>query len=255
MSETIFLDTTIQIRRNYGSLEEIAHVREQLRGRRVITSTYVLAEFNRTIVQDAAILYNIVASEPTLSEALIRLSALRRYDHATASRCYLLLAMLERRSGLGRDKLLATLDRALESEFMEDFLAGIELMTDQTGCALAKSRPIRKGGIGIYRLDLGCVREIERCDLIRFVESRGDELGAIRAALEDRGDDPTLVRVADILAEVIEDSTKALGRKNCWALGDVFIALESPAEACIYTSNVRHFEPIATAIGKRVLPL
>ena len=253
MDPTIFLDTTIQIRRNYGTLEEIACIREQLQGRRVITSTYVLAEFNRTIVQDATILYNVVASEPTLSEALIRLSALRRHDYGTASRCYLLLAMLERRSGLGRDKLLSTLERALEAEFMRDFFAGIEVMTDQTGCALAKSRPVRKGDT--YHLDLGCAREIERCDLIRFVESGRDELSAVRVVLEKCGDDPTLARMADILTEIIEDSSKALGRKNCWALGDIVIALESPPEACIYTSNVRHFEPIATAIGKRVLPL
>jgi hypothetical protein len=252
MSEIVFLDTTIQIRRNYGSLEEIARIREQLRGRRVITSTYVLAEFNRTVVQDAVILHNIVASEPTVSEALIRLSALRRHDYTTASRCYLLLAMLEQRSGLSRDRLLATLAGALEAEFMKDFSAGIEMMTNQTDCALAKNRPVRKGNT--YHLDLGCVREIERCDLIRFIESRRDELRAIRAALKEHGDDPILVRMADVLAVVAEDSSKALGRKNCWVLGDVFIALESPPEAYIYTSNVRHLEAIAAAIGKKVLP-
>ena len=135
---------------------------------------------------------------------------------------------------------------------MKDFSAGIEMMTNQTDCALAKNRPVRNGNT--YHLDLGCVREIERCDLIRFVENRRDELRVIQAALKEHGDDPILVRMADVLTDVIEDSRRALGRKNCWVLGDVFIALECPPEAYIYTSNVRHLEPIAAAIGKKVLP-
>ena len=40
--------------------------------------------------------------------------------------------------------------------------------------------------------------------------------------------------------------------KNCYALADTIIALEAPHDASIYTTNERHFQPLAEAIGKKL---
>jgi hypothetical protein len=42
----------------------------------------------------------------------------------------------------------------------------------------------------------------------------------------------------------------ARGRNCTWHLGDLVIALELPADVPLYTTNVRHFAPILTILGK-----
>lgn len=66
-------------------------------------------------------------------------------------------------------------------------------------------------------------------------------------------EDSQLVKISELIAEVLEDTTKAQGRNNCWALGDVIITLEVPDDAVLYTTDIRHFQPVCTALGKKML--
>ena len=53
------LDTTIQIDRIFGSDRRIARINEVLKGKQLISSTYVLGEYYRNIVYDVVTLYTI----------------------------------------------------------------------------------------------------------------------------------------------------------------------------------------------------
>ncbi|MEZ4730431.1 MAG: hypothetical protein R3E79_25175 [Caldilineaceae bacterium] len=51
--QRVFLDTTIQIERVTGTRSRQAEIAQALTGLQVLTSTYVLGEYLRTLVQDA----------------------------------------------------------------------------------------------------------------------------------------------------------------------------------------------------------
>ena len=56
------LDTTIQIDRIFGSDRRIARINEVLKGKQLISSTYVLGEYYKNIVNDFVTLYKILVS-------------------------------------------------------------------------------------------------------------------------------------------------------------------------------------------------
>ena len=59
------------------------------------------------------------------------------------------------------------------------------------------------------------------------------------------------IRALRTLERIRNDKTIASGEQNCWALGDVIIALSAPDEAFIYTID-HHFEVICQALGKKL---
>jgi hypothetical protein len=70
---TIFLDTTIQIDRIGSSAKRQVQLEKELANYRLITSTYVLGEYLRTIVKDAIYLYGLVTEYAYLDEVIIYL--------------------------------------------------------------------------------------------------------------------------------------------------------------------------------------
>ena len=53
----LFLETTIQIQKDFGTKERRRNIKKELQGKRLLTSTYVMMEYLRTIVADAVYLY------------------------------------------------------------------------------------------------------------------------------------------------------------------------------------------------------
>jgi len=88
-----------------------------------------------------------------------------------------------------------------------------------------------------------------QCDIADFVSRHRKELGTIASFLAS-SEDASLVKMRETVNKVLADAAQARGRKNCWALGDVLIAVCAPSEAPIYTTNRQHFEPICEALGK-----
>jgi len=46
-------------------------------------------------------------------------------------------------------------------------------------------------------------------------------------------------------------SLPAKGQRTCWKLGDIIIAMETPKDALIYTTD-KHFKTICTALGRKL---
>lgn len=64
-----------------------------------------------------------------------------------------------------------------------------------------------------------------------------------------------LARMADLCAQILADPDIARGRNCTWYLGDLVIALETPADAAFYTTNLRHFAPLCKLLGKQLYHL
>ncbi|MBI1930433.1 hypothetical protein HYR99_40050, partial [Candidatus Poribacteria bacterium] len=130
------------------------------------------------------------------------------------------------------------------------FMRGIDELLDETHCRFAFAQPLRLGksyAEGFMHVK----RQTFDCDLPAFIESHRKEFTAIHVhfASEKRRSTAKLRRV---LATVLDNPQRSRGR-NALVMGDCVIAVEMPENACLFTTNLRDFQPICTAIGKKVV--
>jgi len=243
----VFLDTTIQIERLTGTHARRAQLAAQLAGKEVVTSTYVLGEFLRTLVKDCITLYTLVWENVYLDDVEVQIA--NRFNKREASRCLLLWATLQRARAYGREKVLCTLRTYIEYGLVQAFMAGVDQVSDATGCGLAQERPHRVEGT--YRLRAQCRREVKECRLEEWLTAHSAALDGVAAHLRASGE-PDLVRIGELLAEFPHTPETVRGRNCTWYLGDLIITLECPADAALYTTNRRHFGVLCAQLGKRM---
>jgi hypothetical protein len=259
--DTLFLETTIQIERVVGSRARQAALRRELAACRLVTSTYVLGEYLRTLVKDPIQLHRMVAEHAYLDDVMTTIG--QHPNKREASRMSLIWGAIIRlgwaRKGQDADDradLLDRLSRYIEFSLLNRFMAGIDELMDATGCGLARERPAtwQVGPEGaeseeLYRMRSQCVRQVHECDLVECMAVWQPELRLLAAGLSEEND-PALVRMGELAGRILDDPTVALGRNCTWYLSDLVIALELPAGMPLYTTNRRHFAPILSILGK-----
>ena len=243
----VFLDTTIQIERLTGTRARRAQLTAQLAGKEIVTSTYVLGEFLRTLVRDCITLYTLVSQNVYLDDVEVQIA--NRFNKREASRCLLLWASLHRARAYGREKVLCTLRTYIEYGLVQAFMAGVDQVSDATGCGLAQERPRRVEGT--YRLRAQCRREVKECRLEEWLATYSAALDGVAPHLRASGE-PALVRIGELLGEFPHAPETVRGRNCTWYLGDLIITLECPADAALYTTNRRHFGVLCAQLGKRM---
>jgi hypothetical protein len=243
----LFLDTTIQIERVTA-----AHARQQtiaraLAGKRVITSSYVLGEYKRTLVHDATVLYNLVQKTEEMFD--VETQIVQLFNKRSASRCLLLWAALHRQGLYERKLMLSVLQNYIEYGLVSRFMAGIDELLNTTDCGLAKEIPVLAQTD--YQLRTHCTRRVKECLLAECCQPQRSSLQILADGLNDHRE-AALARMATLCAQMLQDPDTARGR-NCTAyLGDLVIALELPTDAALYTSNHRHFAPLCALLGKQL---
>lgn len=258
---TIFLDTTIQIDRIAGSAKRQVQLEKELANYRLITSTYVLGEYLRTIVKDAIYLYGLVDKSTYLDEVITDLG--RHPNKRESSRMMMILGGLLRSGRVvppsfqlqTRSDFQERLSRYIEIGLLKHFMVGIIELVDTTQCGLARERPqlvaLPAGDLLSYQLRSQCIRRVRECDLAEQMAIWRPERKALANGLT-RESDPVLVRMGQLARQISEDPVIARGRNCTWYLGDLVIALELPADVPLYTTNVRHFAPILAILGKKL---
>ncbi len=253
MSE-VFLETTIQIDRILGDEASKATIEAHLLEQNVITSTYVHMEFNRTVVDDFIAVHAAVSAEQHLGDALMRLrQGNRRFRPRSLDRCLhiwgILLNQLEDES-FTREKLLDILELYIEQLLLRRFMAGVDQVVNATDCDLPKDKP--RSADGRYVLEVTCRRQTARCRLPGFMSENLNVLEKVRFRSLESSEQELQV-IGETISVAQGNWQVAKGQKNCWRLGDLIIVLESPADAAIYTTNRKHFEPLCAALGKQLL--
>lgn len=257
----LFLETTIQIERIVGDRTRQRALHTELANYRLVTSTYVLGEYLRTLVKDAVQLHRLVAQQTHLDEVITYLG--RHLNKREASRMMLILGAMLRSGRAAEPKqdaqarldLLDRLSRYIEISLLSHFMAGIDEVLDSTQCGLARERPqsylVSPDNIPSYRLRSQCVRHVRECDLAERLEQWRPELKALAVGLALETD-PVLVRMGELAEQILDKPVLARGRNCTWYLGDLVIALELPAAMPLYTTNQRHFAPLLTILGKKL---
>lgn len=243
----VFLDTTTQIERLTGTRARRAQLTAQLTDKEVVTSTYVLGEFLRTLVKDCIALYTLVSQNAYLDDVEVQIA--NRFNKREASRCLLLWATLHRARAYGREKVLCTLRTYIEYGLVQAFMADVDQVSDATGCGLAQERPRRVEGT--YRLRAQCRREVKECQLEEWLAAHSAVLDGIAPHLRASGE-PALVKIGELLDEFPHAPETVRGRNCTWYLGDLIITLECPSDAALHTTNRRHFGVLCVQLGKRM---
>lgn len=258
-AKKIFIETSIQIERIMGLKARKEHIRAILEGAEVSTSSYVLMEFRRTVLQAMAYLLTIIQRMQQEGEIKIAFSELMKRVAAGTAIGYsrrifqrVLLAygyILETfpHSPVYATTLIDYLEFNIEHAIPTLFFHDIDKFVTNIDCDLVR----HNAPVGNYfQSRLSCNAVTAQCSLVDFLAGHQAALLALEHTLIQAESDQINPKTLSALQRVNLDVTKAKGERTCWALGDVIIALEVPDNALIYTTD-NHFDVICTALGKR----
>lgn len=250
MEEKIFLETTIQVDRNFSEPNVRKNISEKLKDKKLISSTYVLGEIKSNLLQNAITFYNLLQECETTSEAIDRLSSVI-YSDRQYSRVLKIFANLAEDNNMNIKDLKKRLDMLIEDLFESRFFNNLEMpLINDTKCIRADAVPIKTDGL--WKLERKCNAKINKlCNIENIHQSEEENIEKIEnVCLNSKN--KNLNDIANILKEIRNDGKKPLGRR-CWKIGDLVICLESPDRCKIYTTNIKDYKPLCDLLDKELL--
>jgi len=261
----VFLDTTIQIGRMLGDEDKKKEIDEILsQFNKILTSTYVKMEFRRRLIRDLVYINNVSQDSKNYAEIYKRIEKLPPEQIRKIKGC--IAAFYKFFSENAKDKVDGNLGAILleksRSYFKKTveamwygFNKGINEILDETGCYLAKSGPILEGDKYDNRMKT-CKRTDKNCKIVEFLIQNKETFEKIYVKLQNilESDlDTEQRKIKDVLENVLKSPEYLADKKNCWNCGDAIITVESPNDAKIFTTNVKHFEPMCSEVGKELI--
>lgn len=261
----LFLETTIQIERHSADTGKKKRIEKVIsRFDQTLSSTYVKMEFKRRFIQDLVYLYNeALLGAETFSDVWARIDKLRSDYHnrkikgiIASFHRFFSEKEEEKVSGpLGKvtlEKAIPYFKNLIEIAW-EDFSRGLDEIIDETGCYNAKTGPIFTGEKFDNR-SKKCKKGDIKCKIVEFFIQKREYFLKIYEKLSQMDClDDEQQKVKNILEKALTCPEIMTERKNCWNCGDAIIAAESPGDADLCTTNLKHFEPICSEIKKKCL--
>lgn len=259
----VFIETTIQIRRLLGGTAERRRIVSLLADKYVITSAYVFMEFRRTILQDLSFLRSIAQQKDRegvesvfFSDILREIANVRTVlSSRTLRRLLLVVASLAEHfvsETVPSKELVKFLNFQINYLEYEGFFDIIDEVVNYTDCDLVKVTAPLGDRISSR---LSCNATKAQCQLVNFLSAHREELRRIETVMANAAPEVRDNRALAALQRINTDVFLAFGERTCWAIGDVIIALESPADALIFSDDP-HLEVICGGLKKqRFTPL
>ncbi|UCH93494.1 MAG: hypothetical protein JSV88_24925 [Candidatus Aminicenantes bacterium] len=264
-SSKLFLETTIQIDRFSADTNKKEKINKQIaQSSQALSSTYVKMEFKRRFIQDVVYLYNeALSGATTFPDVFFRIDKLRSDYHkrkikgiiASFHGFFSDIEDEELHGPSGRSLLEKAVIyfKSLIENAWEDFSRDIDKILNGTDCYNAKIGPTLTGEKFDNR-SKRCKKGDIKCKIVEFFMRNRESFIKIYRKLShlDCLDDEQQ-KVKNILEKAIKYPEMMADRKNCWNCGDAIIAVESPSDAILFTTNIKHFEPICSEIKKKCL--
>jgi hypothetical protein len=252
MRSSLFLDTTLQIRRVLTGRADQDRLEAQLidLAPGLCTAAYVWMEYQRTVIADYAHVHQLVLNYDHWGDVMAHLlTGQRAFRPRSAVRCTHILGQLYAESQADWERAWRLLDHALSSDLQSQFWAHVAPLSDPIGCDLVTAGVNRQPD-GAYTVATTCRKEKATCNLPDFMAERQPQLRAIADYLAAH---PNVIkdqpRVERLLDAVLADPRAALGQAACWPLGDVIIALQVPPGALLWTLDRQDFVALAVPLG------
>lgn len=260
-TSSIYLDTSIQFDRILGDFETRSRVTEKLNGNSVLSSTYVLMEWRRTILKDLCFVIAL------LHDYDIRDNARQSLADATTSWTNVdatFTEMSRKRADKAVEIVLNSIDpeeniilvgdlidrirfwiNELETEFhfIKD-TSGVDqqiTLINDTDCDLAEG-PFERNPRKMM-----CIHTLAQCNLPLFLKERNSVLNDLDNKLKTTPQ----TRMQKYLNERLRHKSNpelAKGQESCWFLAEAIKFAEIPSSATLYTSD-KLLESIADLLG------
>lgn len=259
----LFLETTIQIERFSADTNKKEKIDKAIsRFKRILSSTYVKMEYKRRFIQDMVYLYNeALLGAKTFADVWYRIDKLRS-DYHNRKIKGIIASFFRFFSDIKDEELLGPSGKALLEKAILYFRSSIEVawesfsleiheIINETECYNAKTGPSLTGE-KFYNRSIRCKKENINCKIVDFfIENREFFIKIYEKLSQMDNLDNEQQKVMNILEKALKHPQIMADQKNCWNCGDAIIAVESPADAVLFTTNMKHFEPICSEINKK----
>ncbi len=259
----LFLETTIQINQFSADAEKKDTINAIIsQFNQILSSTYVKMEFRRRFIQDLVYLYNVALQDAeTFSDVFLRIDKLSSEYHkrkikgiiASFCRFFSDIEKKEDSGPLGKKLLELAIAFFRQSILVawEKFDKGIDTILNETDCHHGKIGPVLTGEKFDNRMSK-CKKAEIRCKIIDFFIQNKETFGKIYEKLSNMEElDAEQEKTKNILGKALKYPQNMADKQNCYGCGDAIIAVESPKDAILLTTNIKHFEPICSEIEKK----
>lgn len=249
MTQRVFLETTVQIRRLLYAPSIRQTIQGTLQAYETLTSTYVWMEVQRTVGQDFRYLIDLILDRqpPTIPRLISYLGESRGiFSSRSLGRMIQIVAQLLDElhdPAIEPIEVVYLLRRQCTWMLHHEFFVGVDHVLDTTMCDLVRpDYTVVTGG------RMSCRRETARCALPDLLNDHADALQQLQA--DTSALTALNARTRRALREITSDPNQAKGERNCWSLGDLIIVLECPPDAALWSTNLSHFEPLCRVLGR-----
>lgn len=261
----LFLETTIQIDRFSADPEKKDKIDKIIsQFIQILSSTYVKMEFRRRFIQDLVYLYNeALLGAETFADVFARIDKLHSEFHKRKIKG-IIASFYRFFSDTKDEKISGTLGKVILEKAREYFkqiiLAawesfdfGINTILNEINCYHGLRGPVQKGGKFDNRMSK-CKKADIRCKIQEFFIRNMETFRKIYDKFSQMDClDSEQQKMKNILEKALKYPQNMADRQNCWNCGDAIIAVESPTDAVLLTTNIKHFEPICSEIGKECI--
>lgn len=249
MARSIFLDTSIQIRRVTSNSLEKAKIAASLQDKEITSSTYVLMELRRTILKDLCFVSSCLQEcrydqnplsflRETLNIFFPQTEHFTEISTRRAQRAIeLIIAQFDSDEKISLDELIDKIRwwiEELEYKFTtinnENGGRRLLYLHNETDCDLAK------GPFAQNPRKMMCIGSEAQCQLPDFINNNKSQFLILEGAIRARG----IIQLQRYLneRERHKNNTElAKGQESCWLLAEAIKSVESPPDSHLFTSE------------------
>lgn len=266
----IQLDTSVQIRRlTCPPSDAVNSALQRLveEASFVEVSTYAKKEFAFSMIKDCCTMLARLSRRRSMRDALDFIQQHGHYKARFVGRMMAVYWRFEIRDVIRADwknRSVEARDRILAQEFArflrvyipvlwEDFESNVDAVPDRTKCPFARQGPIDNGRTFELRSRRKCDSSLG-CALPRMIAGERERASQVLAGLKECADEDKtreLRQIEEFLREFLHGGDPSVSFEMCnQGIGDLIIALETPPDRTLVTSNEKETRIISPAMGQ-----